>query len=232
MTTTEAFVLEAQLRTITGRKAGALRRQSITPIHVYGKGVESLTLQADTQTLQRTLVRVGHSVPLTVRADGHEHFVFAREVQRHPVTDHLIHVDFLEVSRTIRIISDVPIELEGEAPGARTEGAIVSHDHHTLSLEALPMDLQPVVTVDVSVLGEVGAAIHASDIKLGSNVTLITDPETVIARIIVLRPVAEEGEAAKEGVETGEGAVATEEGAAEAPEESAGEPSSEEEPSE
>ena len=222
MTTRETFVLEAQLRTITGRKAGALRRQSITPIHVYGKGVESLTLQADTQTLQRTLAHVGHSVPLTVRADGHEHFVFAREVQRHPVTDHLIHVDFLEVSRTVRIISDVPIELEGEAPGARTKGAIVSHDHHTLSLEAMPMDLPPVITVDVSVLGEVGAAIHASDIKLGSNVTLITDPETVIARIIVLRPVVEEGDAAEEG-------------AAEAPEgaeESAGEPSSEEESSE
>jgi len=224
MTTRETFVLEAQLRTIKGRKAGALRRQSITPIHVYGKGVESLTLQADTQTLQRTLARVGRSVPLTVRANGHEHFVFAREVQRHPVTDHLIHVDFLEVSRTIRIISDVPIELEGEAPGARNEGAIVSHDHHSLSLEALPMDLPPVVTVDMSVLGDVGDVILASDIKLGPNVALITDPETVIARILVLRPVAAEGEAAGEGAVVGEGAAVT----AEAAEES----SSEESPSE
>jgi large subunit ribosomal protein L25 len=140
------------------------------------------------------------------------------------VTDHLIHVDFLEVSRTIRIISDVPIELEGEAPGARNEGAIVSHDHHSLSLEALPMDLPPVVTVDMSVLGDVGDVILASDIKLGPNVALITDPETVIARILVLRPVAAEGEAAGEGAVVGEGAAVT----AEAAEES----SSEESPSE
>ena len=199
MTTRETFVLETQLRTARGRKVGALRRQSITPIHVYGKDVASLALQADTQTLQRTLAHVGHSVPLTVRVGSDEHFVFAREVQRHPVTDHLIHVDFLQVSLTERITSDVPIELEGEAPGARTEGAIVSHDHHSLSLEALPMDLPPVITVDVSVLDEVGAAIHASDIRLGPNVTLVTDPETVIARIIVLRPVTEEEEAVVEG---------------------------------
>ena len=219
MTTRETVVLETQIRTARGRKVGALRRQSITPIHVYGRDVESQALQADTQTLQRTLARVGHSVPLTVRVGRAEHFVFAREVQRHPVTDHLIHVDFLQVSLTERITSDVPIELEGEATGARTEGAIVSHDHYTLSLEALPMDLPPVITVDVSVLDAVGAAIHARDIRLGANVTLVTDPETVIARIVILRPVAD-------------GEAIVEEGAAEEAPEAGEEPSAEESPSE
>jgi large subunit ribosomal protein L25 len=228
MTTRETVVLETQIRTARGRKAGALRRQSITPIHVYGKDVEPLSLQVDTQTLQRTLARVGHSVPLTVRVGSDEHFVFAREVQRHPVTDLLIHVDFLQVSLTERITSDVPIELEGEAPGARAEGAIVSHDHHTLFLEALPMDLPPVITVDVSVLAEVGAAIHASDIRLGANVTLITDPETVIARIVILRPVAESGAVAEMGEEGSVAEVGAAEEASEAGEESTEGESSEE----
>lgn len=196
MTSKETIVLEAIARTATGKKVRALRRENITPIHIYGKGLTSLTLQADTHLLQQTLHKVGRTVPLTVRVQDEEHFVFAREIQRHPVSDRLIHVDFLRVSLTERITSDVPVELTGEAPGARVEGASVSHDLYSLSVEALPMDLPPIISVDISGLSDVGSAVHAGDLSLGSGVSLITDPSAVIARIVAMRTAEGEGEQA------------------------------------
>ena len=192
MTSKDTIILDAIARTATGKKVRALRRENITPIHVYGKGLTSLTLQADTHLLQQTLHKVGRTIPLTVRVQGEDHFVFAREIQRHPVSDRLIHVDFLRVSLTERITSDIPVELTGEAPGARVEGASVSHDMYSISVEALPMDLPPIISIDISALSDIGSAIHAGDIALGSGVSLVTDPEAVIARIVVMRSAAEQ----------------------------------------
>lgn len=190
--------LEAESRTALGKKTGALRRAGITPIHVYGRGTESLTLQADTHDLVRALNRAGHTTPLTVKVGSDEHFVMVRDIQTHPVTAGVIHVDFFQVSRTERIHALVPLHFEGDALGARDEGASLSEDLHEIEVEALPNDVPHGFTVDVSVMTAPDSAILAKDIALPSGVTLITDPGAPIARIVHRR--GAEVEEAEEGV--------------------------------
>lgn len=190
----QAAIIEAQPRTALGKKVKALRRTGITPIHLYGHGGDSLSLQANTYDLVRTILDVGYTSPVTVKVGADEHFVMINKVQRHPVSEFLLHVDLLRVSRTERITASVPLHFEGDALGAREEGAQLYEDLHAVDVEALPTDIPHFLTVDISVLTQPGAAVHAKDLSLPPGVSLVTEPDAVVVRVIHRGPAVEEEE--------------------------------------
>ena len=190
--------IEAEARVAFGKKTKALRRAGVTPIHVYGRGEESLSLQADTRSLARALGLVGHTSPLTVKAEGKEHFVMAQHVQRHPVSERLLHVDLIRVSRAERIQAAAPLRFEGEAPGARAAGAALSEDLREVVVEALPTNIPRAVVVDLSSL-EADSSILAGDLQLPPGVALITDPSAYVARVTTRGASAEETGAEEPG---------------------------------
>ncbi len=189
----DELLLEAEPRTAMRKKTRALRRSGITPLHVYGRGGESLSLQANTQELARALTAAGRTSPITVNVGGDAHFVMVQQAQRHPVTERLLHVDLLRISRTERMRAAVPLRFEGEAPGARLDGASLLEDLHEVEVEALPTAIPHELFIDLSGLTEGDSAIHAGDIALPEDVTLATDPGAVVARIVQTH-VASEGE--------------------------------------
>lgn len=182
----EEAIIEAENRMAFGKKVGALRRSGITPIHVYGKGGESLSLQADTYTLIKTLGIVGRTSPLTVRVGKDNHFVMVEGIQRHPVTERLLHVDLLRISRTEKVHALVPLHFQGESLGARG-GAHLSEDMHEVEVAALPSDIPHDIVVDVSVMDSIDSVLRAKDLTLPLGVTLVTDPEAFVARVIQRR---------------------------------------------
>jgi large subunit ribosomal protein L25 len=199
----DQVTIEAQPRTALRKKVGALRRSGSTPIHVYGSGMASESLQADTHALIQTLSAVGFTTPLMVTVGDEEHFVMVREIQRHPVTEQLLHVDLMTISRTERRKASVPLHFEGEAMAAREEGAQVFEDLRALEVEALPTEIPNLLTVDLTLLVEADSVIRAADIELPANVRLVIDPASPVARI-VHRRAAEDAE----GAGAAEGAVA------------------------
>ena len=205
--------IAAEERVALGKKVKALRRSGITPIHVYGPGGPSLSLQSDTYDLVHALGVVGQTSPMTVQVGGEEHFVMVQHIQRHPVNERLLHVDLLRVSRTQRIHASVPLHFEGEAPGARAAGATLSEDLHELAVEALPTDIPHALVVDLAALSDSDSVIHAGDLELPAGVTMITDPGAYVARIITHAVVTEEEEEAAEEA-AAEAPAATEEPAA------------------
>ena len=86
-------------RKALGKKTRALRREGMTPVHVYGHGVQSQSLQAPTRPLIKALAKAGRATPLSITVEGGEtqHLAFVREIQWHPVSGSLVHVDFFEV---------------------------------------------------------------------------------------------------------------------------------------
>ena len=185
----DELLIQAEPRVALRKKTRALRRSGITPIHVYGRGQDSLALQADTYDLVKALGAAGRTSPLTVKVGGDEHFVMVNEVQRHPVTERLLHVDLLRISRTERIHAAVPLRFEGESLAAREEGALLSEDLHEIEVEAMPMDIPHEITVDVSVLTAPDSAVRAGDVSLPAGVDLVTDPEALVVRVVHQRGV-------------------------------------------
>ena len=200
-------------RSVTGKKVKELRRQGVVPVHVYGREMPALALQVEGQVLRRILPQVGTNVPLSVEVDGVKgaSICFVREVQRHPVTEDVLHVDFLrvDVSQTIR--AEVPVVLVGNAPAVRQLGGTLLQPTQNILVESLPMNVPASIELDVSILEDFEKGIFVRDVSVGPDVTIITDPDELIARVSPPRIEVEEEEVAEEGVEEGE--EAAEEGA-------------------
>lgn len=179
----DEITIVAEQRTALGKKTGALRRSGITPFHLYGPTMASESLQADTQTMVHVLNEAGLTTPLTVKVGGQEHFVMVQHIQVHPLTSRLLHVDMIAISRDQRVRAAVPLHFEGEAMAAREEGAQVVEDHHEIELEALALEMPNLITIDISGMDQPDSAIRAGTVALPANVTLVTDPDTVLVRI-------------------------------------------------
>ena len=223
----EDLKLQATKRDVSGKKVRFLRRQGVTPTHLYGHGLESLTLQCDTTELQRIIAHAGKTrlISLKIEADKHPRSVFIREIQRDEIKGHLLHVDFYQIRKSEKIKADIPIVLVGEAPAMKTKGRMLTQNINSLSIECLPDKLPPQIEVDLSPLEEIEQAIYVKDIPLSADITVVTDPEQMVVKVSEARVleveevVAEEVEAEAEEVEE----EAKEEAKAEAEEAPAGE---------
>jgi large subunit ribosomal protein L25 len=220
----EDLKLKASKREVLGKKTRFLRRQGITPAHLFGHGLESQALQCDTAKLQRVIAQAGMTrlITLGIEGDKERRSVFIREIQRDACTGELLHVDLFQIRKAEKIRVDVPIVLVGEAPVMKTKGYTLTQSLTELSIECLPAKLPPQIEVDLSPLEEVGQAIYVRDIALSPDITLHTDPDQMIARVTEARVMEEEvipEEVAAEAEAEVEGEAVAEEGAEEAAEE-------------
>lgn len=203
-------ILKVSQRTVVGKKVKALRRQGIVPVHVYGSGIDPLALQVDTQALSRILPRVGTNVPLSIEIeeqDG-ENICFVREVQRHPVTENVIHVDFFRVDVSQTTQAEVPITIVGVAPAVRDLNGTLMQPLQSVLVEALPMNIPVSIEVDISGLDNFDMALHVSDVTVDSRVTIVTNAEEMVARISAPRIEVEAGAGvAEDGVTAGAAAA-------------------------
>jgi len=186
--------IKASKRDVLGKKTRFMRREGTTPTHLFGHGIDSLSLQCDTAKLQRIIARAGMTrlITLEVEGDKEPHSVFIREIQREPCSGGLFHVDFYQVKSTEKIRVDVPIILIGEAPAMKEKGRTLTHSLTSLSVESLPDKLPPQIEVDLSSLEEVEQAIFVRDISLSPDVTVVTDPDQMVVRVSEARVVEEE----------------------------------------
>jgi len=186
--------LNAAKRDVLGKKVRFLRRQGITPVHIFGHGIESLALQCDTANLQQVLTQTGQTRIINLIIDGEKtpRTVMVRETQQNILKGDLLHVDFYQVKMTEVIDVDVPIILVGEAPALRNKENMLAQELNELSVQCLPADIPNSIEVDVSSLAEPDQAIRVGDIVLGEGITILNDPEVMLARITVQREEVEE----------------------------------------
>jgi large subunit ribosomal protein L25 len=202
----DRITLVLEPRTTTGKKVKRLRQAGIIPVHLYGSGISSRTLQCQRPTLIRVLALAGGNTPITVSVEGDEdeHLAFVREVQWDPIRGDLVHVDFLRAEATQRVSAEVPITLTGDSPGARLANGIVVQQLRSVVVEALPLDMPAELVVDLAMLTEPDGVVRAGDLVMPEDTTLISDADGVVVRIEVA--------AAAEGPEVKEEAPAEEEG--------------------
>ena len=185
----EHMELAATTREILGKKVRFLRRQGITPAHLFGHNVESVALQCDTAQLKRVLAQTGQTRLIGLKLDKARkpRNVMVREVQREPSTSELLHVDFYQVSMAEKIRVEVPIVPVGEAPALKLEENFLIQQLNSLSVECLPDEIPDSVELDVSSLTEAEQAIHVKDITLDEGITVLNNPEQLVVKISARR---------------------------------------------
>ena len=216
----ETLSITLSPREVKGKKVSRLRQEGVVPVHFYGPDVDSASLQVDLKELRSLLISAGRNLPITVKVAGEagENICFVREIQVHPVTEELLHVDFyrVDVSQTVR--AEVPILLEGEPAAVRNLGGILLQPFDTLEVEALPLDMPESFRVDVTILEDFSASIRIGDIEVAEGVSILRDPVEMIARVVAPRIEEEEVPGTEGDLELGEGEEGAdgEEGAGEA----------------
>jgi len=207
------LTLKAEKRDVLGKKTRFLRRQGITPAHLFGHGIESLALQCDTTELQHIVRRGGTTRLIDINIEGEKHprSAFIREVQRNSLDGRLLHVDFYQIKKTEKITAAIPVILTGESPALKSKDNMIEHLLNEIGVECLPDKMPPQIEIDVSWLEEAGQTIHVKDINLGADVTVTTDPEQIIVKISRTKMAAagEAEEAAEEAAAEAEGAAGT-----------------------
>jgi large subunit ribosomal protein L25 len=205
--------LPVELGRPTGsRVAGRLRAAGKIPGVVYGHGLSPVSVAVEGRALRAALMtEAGLNALMSVKLDGTEHLVLARDIQRDPVRHKVIHVDFQIVRRDEMMSVDIPITVIGEAEAVHREDGIVAQELFTLTVNATPGNIPNSIEVDITDLA-VGDAIRVGDLKLATGVTTDVDPEAAIVVgqppqvVAEAEPVeGEEGEAAAEGAAPGEG---------------------------
>lgn len=191
----EVIIINAEKRTVTGKQVGALRRTGYLPGVIYGRHLGAFPIQMDFQDTSRIISRLTGSSLVTIDIEGEKHAAIVRDRQKDVVYGNLLHVDFLAVSLTETLRTSVILELVGESPAAESGEAVVVQSLNELEIECLPQDLLDKIEVDISGLETTSDSILVSSIELSDKITILTDPNEVVASVTyVIQEVEEEEE--------------------------------------
>ena len=188
--------LQVASRTTLGKQVKKLRRKGIIPANIYGRHQPSQPLQVDSHTLERFLAghRATRVIDLSVEGgDGDATNALIRHIARSPRSGKILHVDFLRVSMTEPITVHVPVRLTGVAPAVAVEGGVLLHMLDTLEIESLPGDLPEALVLDISGLKEMDDTLYVRDVPLPAGVTLLSNPDEPVAKVVAPRAVLAEG---------------------------------------
>jgi large subunit ribosomal protein L25 len=217
----ERIRLEVQERELHGsRESRRLRKQGFVPGVLYGRGKKPHAICVAERDLRHVLTgEHGLHAILDVVLAGQKttHASILKDYQIDPLRERIAHIDLQEVRLDQPIHAAVVVELIGEAPATKA-GGVLSQVTREVNVEALPMEVPDRLELDVSSM-EIGDTLRLSDLRAPDGVTLLDDPETVLATATVPTRVVEPEEELPEEEEEGEGLPEEEapEGASEAP---------------
>lgn len=183
--------LAAERRTVLGKQVKQLRREGWTPGVMYGHNFEPVPLQFEARNLQQLLSQVGGSQLISVKVKGQKqpNMALVRDVQRDPIRQTVLHVDFYHVEMTERLTTEIPLEIVGESPVVEQGEGLLLQGISSIEVECLPGDLVDAIEVDLSELVELDHALYVRDLAVPSGIQVLTDVDEMIVRVV---PLAEE----------------------------------------
>ena len=186
----EAFVVEAAPREERGKGvARRIRRTGLVPAVLYGGKNQPVPMTVNARQVARILrSETGHNTIFSVHVAGHkEEKAMVKDWQVDPVSGALLHVDLLRIAMDVRMRVRVPVHVFGEPEGVKLQGGIFEMVTREVELECLPGDIPEEFKVDVSGL-TIGKQLRAADLPFDpEKVKLVTDPQRVLAHVVILK---------------------------------------------
>lgn len=202
----KTYTLKADRREILGRRVKILRSAGVLPGNLYGKKVASEALKVNLGEFEKVFREAGETQIVELNLGKAKKPVLIHNVQQDPVTDTVIHVDFLQIDLKEKVTAQVPVELIGTSPAEKEGKGIVVQQIDEIEVEALPTDLPEKFEVDISALANENESILIKDLKVDSKkIEIKNSPDQVIVK--VEQPKQEEeivSTATTEGAETEE----------------------------
>ena len=186
----DSISLSARPRSETGRHVHHLRREGGVPAVLYGHKVAAVALAVDAKEMERTWHHAGRTHLVDVHVEGQKgsRKALIKDLQIHPRSGRMLHVDFFAVNLREKITSEVPVIVVGESPAVRERIGQIQQVISTVRVESLPGDLPAQLTVDVSGLTEVDQSVTLGEVELPKGVAIVhTDPSETVVKIAPVR---------------------------------------------
>jgi large subunit ribosomal protein L25 len=200
----ERVALQSFSRTVAGKQVKKLRAEGLVPAVIFGPDSPSKMIQAPERAVDKTLRQAGSMlINLSVDQEAQPRAVLVREIQRHPITGRLQHVDFYQVRMTDKVRTSIPLHFVGHSPLVEAGDVLLNPQISHLEVECLPNDLQDHIEVDVSGLVSIHDSILIGDLVLPPGITALDKADDVVVslqHVRVVEEVEEEAEAPTEEV--------------------------------
>jgi len=196
--------LNAFVRSVDGRaEVKKLRDAGRVPAVIYGRQTKPENLELNAREMNDLIHHsASENILVDLDVDKKKRLALVQDVQHHPLSGKVLHVDFHEVNENEKVTVMVPVETTGEAVGVKTGGGVLEHVLFKLKVRALPKNLPEQIIIDVSAL-EVGKSIHVGEIKLAEGVEIIGNKTTPVVAVampkVEAEPVPAEGAVAAAG---------------------------------
>ena len=177
--------LAAEPRELTGKKVAVLRRAGRLPAVVFGHGISSENVSVDAHDFEQLRRKAGQNALIDLSVDGEKaRPVLVHGVQVHPVNRRPLHVDLFLVRMTEELIVDVPLVATGTSLAVENLNGTLLHPIESVRIRALPDHLPQSIEYSIDGLGDFDAVVKVSDLTIPDDVTLLTDPDEVVAKVL------------------------------------------------
>src|SRR4030066_1223094 len=163
-------ILKAGKRKILGRKVKGLRKSGIIPANIFGKEVKSEAIELMLTDFEKVFSQTGETGLIELIVDNKKNPVLVHNVQKDPVSDSFLHVDFMKVDLKKKVSAEVPVELINESPAEKQGLGTVVQYVDEVEVEALPTNLPEKFEIDLTKLNQVDEAIYIKDLGKLENV--------------------------------------------------------------
>ena len=186
--------LSAKIRKETGKKTGSLKKQGRIPAIVYGPGVKNVLVDVDYQGFQKVFKETGESslVELHIESEKEKRPVLIHEIQKDPVTDKFIHIDFFQASLKEEVEVKIPLVFEGVSLAVKDLGGTLVKNISEIEVKALPQNLPHEIKVSIDGLNTFANHILVKDLILPKDVKVLLKPDEIVVSVAHLAKVEEE----------------------------------------
>ena len=183
--------LKAEKRAILGKKVKGLRQKGILPAVVFGKETGSIPVTLDQKSFEKVYKEVGESALIDVQIsdDGRHkvpqlHKVLISEVGLDPISDQIVHANLHAVSLTEKATATIPLKIVGGSPIVKSGEGMLLTLLDKVDVEALPQDLPPEITLDISGLIKIDQSLTVKDLPVDrAKVEIKQDPEELVVKV-------------------------------------------------
>jgi len=180
----EKVTLQAMVREVRGKKVDKLRKEEKVPAVLYGHGIKNIDLSLDYRTFEDVYKQSGTSGLIDLQIDKKSPIkVLIQEVQKDPVNEKYIHVDFHQVKMTEKIGAEVELKFVGESRAVKEAGGVLIKNLKAVKTECLPADLVQEIQIDISSLKTFDNIIRVKDIKLPSGISIKEKEDRVVVSV-------------------------------------------------
>lgn len=176
--------LSVKIRKTLGKKTKTLRKEGVIPAILYGPRIKPLPLKVDLKDFKKVYKTAGESSLISLKIGEKESKVLIHDVQRHPLTDEFLHVDFYEPLLKEKVTATISLVFVEKAPAVEELGGTLIKNISEVEVKGLPQELPKEIQVNIGSLKTFDDDILIKDLKIEKDIEILKEPDEVVVSVV------------------------------------------------